>query len=199
MNQERRISRARYTFYIVIICCSVVICYLGFVRGMRFFAVPSDSMEPTLYRGDYLLTLNAGEYQRGEIVVMRDPVVDRGNLVKRIIGVGGDTVAIQAGALFINGKYASEPYIKEPMVYEVFPPVMVPEGRVFVLGDNRNDSEDSSYWANAKGNPDIPAELRADPTVSVADIIGRVRYIYLPWSRRGQVPAFPLSAMLVEP
>ena len=65
MNQERRISRARYTFYIVIICCSVVICYLGFVRGMRFFAVPSDSMEPTLYRGDYLLTLNAGEYQRG--------------------------------------------------------------------------------------------------------------------------------------
>lgn len=76
MNQERRISRARYTFYIVIICCSVVICYLGFVRGMRFFAVPSDSMEPTLYRGDYLLTLNAGEYQRGEIVVMRDPVVD---------------------------------------------------------------------------------------------------------------------------
>ncbi|HNV22567.1 MAG TPA: signal peptidase I [Candidatus Hydrogenedentes bacterium] len=199
MNQERRISRARYTFYIVIICCSVVICYLGFVRGMRFFAVPSDSMEPTLYRGDYLLTLNAGEYQRGEIVVMRDPVVDGGNLVKRIIGVGGDTVAIQAGALFINGKYASEPYIKEPMVYEVFPPVMVPEGRVFVLGDNRNDSEDSSYWANAKGNPDIPAELRADPTVSVADIIGRVRYIYLPWSRRGPVPAFPLSAMLVEP
>jgi len=199
MNQERRISRARYTFYIVIICCSVVICYLGFVRGMRFFAVPSDSMEPTLYRGDYLLTLNAGEYQRGEIVVMRDPVVDGGNLVKRIIGVGGDTVAIQAGALFINGKYASEPYIKEPMVYEVFPPVMVPEGRVFVLGDNRNDSEDSSYWANAKGNPDIPAELRADPTASVADIIGRVRYIYLPWSRRGPVPAFPLSAMLVEP
>ncbi len=199
MNQERRISRVRYTFYIIIICCSVVICYLGFVRGMRFFAVPSDSMDPTLHRGDYLLTLNAGEYQRGDIVVMRDPVVDRGNLVKRIIGVGGDTIAIQAGALFVNGKYASEPYIKEPMVYEVFPPVTVPEGRVFVLGDNRNDSEDSSYWANAKGNPDIPAELRADPTVSVKDIIGRVRYIYLPWSRRGPVPAFPLSAMLVEP
>ena len=199
MSQKQRISRARYTFYIIVICCSIVICYLGFVRGMRFFAVPSDSMEPTLHRGDFLFTLNAGDYQRGDIVVMRDPVVKGGNLVKRLIGVEGDSVAIQAGALFINGKYASEPYIKEPMVYEVFPPVTVPPGRIFVLGDNRNDSEDSSYWANAREDAEIPEALRADPTVSVKDIIGRVRYIYLPWSRRGPVTAFPLSAMLVEP
>ncbi|HOD48861.1 MAG TPA: signal peptidase I [Candidatus Hydrogenedentes bacterium] len=198
MTQERRISRVRYTFYVFIICCSTVICYLGFFRGMRFFAVPSDSMIPTLYRGDYLLTLNAPEYQRGDLVVLKDPARDGGNLVKRIIGVGGDMVAIQAGALFINGKYASEPYTKEPMVYEVFPPVTVPQGRVFVLGDNRNDSEDSSYWANAKEDPGISPELRADPTVSVDDIIGKVRYIYLPVSRWGPVASYPLSATLAE-
>lgn len=199
MSPEKRISRLRYTFYIFIICCSVVICYLGFVRGMRFFAVPSHSMEPTLYEGDYLLTLNATEYQRGDIVVLEDPTDEGGNLVKRVVGIGGDTVAVQAGALFINGKYASEPYILEPMVYEVFPPIEVPDGHVFVLGDNRNDSEDSSYWASAGEDPDIPPELRADPTVPVEDIIGKVRYIYLPGSRRGPVQAFPLSAMLMEP
>jgi signal peptidase I len=156
-------------------------------------------MEPTLYGGDYLLTLNAKEYRRGDVVVLEDPMSEGGNLVKRIIGVGGDTITIQAGALFINGKYASEPYIKAPMIYEVFPPVRVPEGRVFVLGDNRNDSEDSSYWVNVKDDPEVPPELQANPTVSVDDIIGRVRYIYLPWSRRGPVTAFPLSEMLVEP
>jgi len=196
MSPERHISRLRYTFYIIIICCSVVICYLGFVRGMRFFAVPSQSMEPTLRRGDYLLTLNADEYRRGDIVVLKDPTIQGGNLVKRIVGVGGDTIAIQAGALFINGKYASEPYIREPMVYEIFPPITVGEGRIFVLGDNRNDSEDSSYWAIIRDDPHIPEELRADPTVSVDDIIGRVRYIYLPGSRRGPVAGFPLGDLL---
>lgn len=199
MSPEKRMSPLRYTFYIIIICCSVVICYLGFVRGMRFFAVPSESMEPTLNRGDYLVTLNAAEYTRGDIVVFADPIRDGGNLVKRIVGIGGDTVAIQAGALFINGQYASEPYILEPMVYEVFPPVEVPDGHVFVLGDNRNDSEDSSYWATLGEDPGIPPGLRANPTVSVDSIIGRVRYIYLPWSRRGPVQSFPLSTMLAEP
>lgn len=197
MNEQRQISRVRYTFYIFIICCSVVICYLGFVRGMRFFAVPSDSMEPTLYRGDYLLTLSESEYHRGDIVVLKDPT-EAGNLVKRIVGVGGDRVSIQAGALFINNQYASEPYIKEPMVYEVFPPVVVPAGHIFVLGDNRNDSQDSSYWAIAKDNPSVPDALRVDPTIPVEDIIGKVRYIYLPGSRRGPVRSFPLSAMFVE-
>ncbi len=199
MSPERRISRLRYTFYIIIICSSVVICYLGFVRGMRFFAVPSASMEPTLRRGDYLVTLNAEEYRRGDVVVLRDPTIEGGNLVKRIVGVGGDVVAIQAGALFLNGKYASEPYILEPMVYELFPPITVPEDNVFVLGDNRNDSEDSSYWAIVRSDPEIPAELKADPTIPASDIIGRVRYIYLPGSRRGPVAAFPLDDMLVTP
>lgn len=172
----------RNTVYVAIILLSVVVCYLGFVRGMRFFLVPSESMEPTLLPRDYILTLRDEEYRRGDIVVIRDPTMDRGYLVKRIVGVGGDTVGVAAGALFLNGRYVSEPYTREPMAYEVYPAVQVPPGELYLLGDNRNNSDDSSNWAK--------------PTVPLDAVIGRVRYVYLPGSRRGPVRSFPVALML---
>ncbi len=103
------ISPGRYAAYIVILCVSVVLIYLFAGRGMRFFLVPSSSMEPTLLRRDYLVTLREGAYHRGDIVVIEDPEDKKGYLVKRIVATQGDTLAIDGGALFLNGKYASEP------------------------------------------------------------------------------------------
>ena len=196
VQSSKEISITRKAMYVIIICFSIVVCYLVFVRGIRFFAVPSESMEPTLIPDDYLATFSESEYERGDIVVFDDPIQPNANMVKRIIGIGGDRISIAAGALFINGDYLSEPYIKEPMIYEVNPPVTVPEGRVFVLGDNRNHSEDSSFWHNADSASDIPEGLRNNPTIPLESITGKVNYIYLPRSRAGALKSFPIDEML---
>jgi signal peptidase I len=193
-----KISKPRYVFYILIILCSIVIMYMGFARHMRFFLVPSSSMEPTLYPKDYILTLNASEYRRGDIIVLDDPMRKNEYLVKRIVAVGGDEVSVGAGCLFVNGVYASEPYTVEPMVYEVSPPVKVPPGEVYVLGDNRNASEDSSTWRRPDGFATDEGVAWEKPTVPTASIIGKVHYIYLPGARRGRVESFPLDAMLTR-
>jgi signal peptidase I len=143
---------------------------------MRFFEVPSGSMRPTLRESDYLVTLRQSEYRRGDIVVLREP---DGYAVKRIVGAGGDKVMVMDGALFINAGYASEPYIAEPMEY-LLAPLAVPEGHVFVLGDNRNESDDGHL---------------SRTTHPAGDIVGRVRFRYYPYDRWGTVPSYPLRSV----
>ena len=173
-----QVSQTRFVMSLLVaLGITVGSLYAFGFRNMRFFLVPSTSMEPTLYPSDYLVTLNAPTYRRGDIVVLRDPKDPDSYLVKRIVGIPGDTIAIAAGALFINGKYASEPYIQEPMQAEMGP-VKVGEGEYFVLGDNRNQSEDSATWGRG-----VPA----------ADIVGKVRFIYNPLSRMGPVASYPLA------
>ena len=198
---ERRLSRTRYASYVVLLIVCVVLLYFFYARGMRFFLVPSESMEPTLFPNDYILTLSEPEYNRGDIVVAYDPI-DPDNLsfiVKRVVAVGGDTVRIEGGALFVNGSYASEPYVNEPPHYD-FPSdpreleYTVPEGNVFLLGDNRNFSEDSSddVWA-VEGKHKSHA-------VPLDDIIGKVEQIYLPRSNAGPAHHYPLATIAdIEP
>ncbi|MBI4557614.1 MAG: signal peptidase I [Candidatus Hydrogenedentes bacterium] len=190
------LSPARKTAYIGIIICSAFLIYLFGFRGMRFFLVPSGSMEPTLLPGDRLVTLNQTGYHPGEIVVLRDPEDTGSYVVKRIVALGGDTVSADGGALFINGGYASEPYLLEPINYEL-KPFTVAEDHVFVLGDNRNESEDSSLWATAvPGNDDPPpAGPRTGKSVPSETIIGRVSYIYYPPTRMGPLRPYPLTAL----
>lgn len=150
--------------------------YLFVVQGTQFFKVPSKSMEPTLLVGDWLVTQRQATYRRGDMVVFRDPKAG-GYMVKRIVGVAGDTLNVNTGALFINGEFASEPYIAEPMAYEFKHPVTLKEGEVFVLGDNRNWSEDSHL------------DLLPTP---VDNMVGRVVYRYFPLNRMGPVASYPL-------
>lgn len=154
--------------YIAFIFFSIPVIYLFGFRHMSFFMVPSGSMEPTLMTGDYLVTLTAREYRRGDVVVTKDPEEAGAFIVKRIVGIAGDTVAIEGGALYVDGQYVSEPYISKPPEY-VLHPFTIPEGRVFLLGDNRNNSEDAHAWTEKAQ----PAE----------NIVGRVRYIYYPYNR----------------
>lgn len=170
------ISKTRLVYYALILVTAPILIYLFAARDMRFFLVPSRSMEPTLFPGDYLLTLDEEQYHRGDVVVLVDPTDSAAYIVKRIVGVAGDTVQLDGGALYLNGAYASEPYVAEPIMHTM-PPVPIPEDGVFVLGDNRNHSEDGSEWGKA---------LRTQ------DIIGKVVLRYLPLDRFGRIGSYPL-------
>lgn len=197
-----RLSRSRRVFYIIFIAFAFFFVYeFGYV-GVRPFEVPSGSMIPTLLPGDFLFTVPQPQYHRGDIVVLKDPLTPGGYLVKRIVGIPGDTISAENGYLAIDGLYASEPYIREPMNYQM-PPRKVPEGEVFVLGDNRNESDDASHWLidpktgraieTDKPNVDTVDGERWKRTVPMDSIVGKVKYLYLPFSRMGPVHSYPLT------
>jgi len=166
----------RTTVYVGILVVSGVLIYLFAYRQMQFFRIPSRSMEPTLLVGDYIVTLREPAYKTGDVVVARDPEMPGGYIVKRLIAEGGDKVRVGNGALFVNGVFTSEPYVKEPMNYSMAA-YEVPANEVVLLGDNRNNSDDSHSWP--------------ERCIPVTSIVGRVQYIYLPFGRAGAVRPFP--------
>ncbi|MBR5284495.1 MAG: signal peptidase I [Clostridia bacterium] len=143
---------------------------------VRISGVNGDSMYPTLHHGDrMLLRLNYNEPKHGDIVVVMAPGFDENEpLVKRIIAVAGDEIDIDdEGNVWVNGEHLYEPYVNEQyfnggsMSY----PYYVPEGHVFVMGDNRNYSADSR------------AEYIG--ALKVEDIIGRVFFRMWPMNSFG--------------
>ncbi|MCU1377125.1 MAG: signal peptidase [Acidimicrobiales bacterium] len=131
--------------------------------------VTSVSMEPTLRAGDQLLvdklSYRLHAPRRNDLIVFSRP----GNgqlMVKRIVGLPGETVAIEDGVLVVNGRPRREPYVDQRMVDSVyFGPKTVPDDTVFVMGDNRGDSIDSRSYG--------PVEVEA--------IVGRV--LWRMWPR----------------
>jgi signal peptidase I len=114
------------------------------------FSIPSASMEPTLRPGDQVLVdklaYRRTAPRRGDLALFTTGG-DRTVLLKRIVALPGDRVAIEDGVLAINGRLRLERYVDYPRVDSVyFGPVIVPAGRVFVLGDNRADSRDSRAY-----------------------------------------------------
>jgi signal peptidase I len=107
------------------------------------FQIPSASMQPTLRPGDHVLVDHLQSPRRGDLAVFRAP--GSGEIVlKRIVAVGGDTVAIEDGALYVDGRRRREAYADPRAIDSVyFGPVRVRRGTVFALGDNRADSLDS--------------------------------------------------------
>jgi signal peptidase I len=136
----------------------LAIITIVFVFFFRLVGVDGSSMFPTFYNRDYLVLESNFLYrtvEAGDIVVVNVPAyADKGPLVKRVVATGGQTVDIDfdAGVVYVDGKALDEPYIAEP-THESFEeygesltyPLTVPDGCVFVMGDNRNNSMDSRF------------------------------------------------------
>jgi signal peptidase I len=115
----------------------------------RPYTVPTSSMTPTIEVGDRVLAqrVDGGDVRRGDVVVFKDATWANAPMVKRVVAVGGDTVSCcQEGKLKVNGKVVDEPYLPDGTQAELstFPTVDVPEGRLFLLGDERDNSVDST-------------------------------------------------------
>lgn len=144
---------------IVIVAAGVAILLRAFV--FQTFFVPSESMMPTLDPGDRMvvLKLGLGSLHRGEIVVFRRPprdVSDIGNedLVKRVIGLPGETIWSSGNAVYINGKPLAEPWLPkhDPLGTKAITRQRIPAGQYFMMGDNRAISYDSRYWGDLSGS-----------------------------------------------
>ncbi len=117
--------------------------------------VPSGSMENTIMTDDRIVAFRLSylfaEPKRGDVVVFHFPDDPTGKTlyVKRIIGLPGETLEIRNGRVYIDEsrQYLPEPYLKEKAIGD-FGPYEIPEGCYFMMGDNRNGSEDARYWQN---------------------------------------------------
>jgi signal peptidase I len=184
---------------------------------VRTFYIPSESMLPTLQQRDVLL-VNEFAYRfarphRGDIVVFKPPIESTDNFIKRVIGVPGDTLRINDGKVYVNGKALSEPYIAQPPQYNLIikdydiyvddgsgyeplsrtsanvparslwqAPDRIPNGFYFVMGDNRNDSDDSHVWGFAQLHGRFAAgPLAKQPTT--AQFTGRAFLVLWPFNR----------------
>ena len=160
---------------------------------VQAFKIPSGSMIPTLLVGDHIL-VNKMVYgvrnpvtrsvwvhgrmpKRQEIIVFIFPENPKLDFIKRVIGLPGDRIEIRDKKVYVNGKLLEEPYVQhtDPNILPAsvsprdnFGPVVVPEGHLFVMGDNRDQSYDSRFWG----------------FVPIRDVKGKAFIIYFSWDRR---------------
>lgn len=137
----------------VIVAVIVFLLIQNFIVGMYY--IPSESMVPTLQVNDRVVVTKfsyaMAEPDRQDIVVFKFPPNDdttkpKADYVKRIIGLPGEKLEIKNNVVFINEKALEENYLNEGTRMPNFGPVEIPEGSYFVMGDNRNNSNDSRYW-----------------------------------------------------
>ena len=149
--QEAVSVRKEIYEWIQCLVVALICCVLIFIFIARVIDVVGHSMVPTLQDGDkIIITRLAGEYERGDIVVLRKESFREDPIVKRIIAVEGQTIDIDfsQGVVYVDGEAVDEPYVNELTFdaedFETYErPLVIPEGCVFVMGDNRNNSTDS--------------------------------------------------------
>jgi signal peptidase I len=168
----------RENLQILIIALVLAVLIRIFIAEPRY--IPSDSMEPTLLVGDRLVVEKVSYWlhppEAGDIIVFQPPLQFQEQFgflpdkafIKRIIGTPGDTVQVQNGTVYLNEQPLQESYIAQSPAYQM-KTVHVPAGQFFVMGDNRNNSNDSHVWGF------LPEQ----------NIIGRAIWRFFPFSRFG--------------
>jgi signal peptidase I len=138
--------------FLIILLVSFVLVF-GFVRPfvIEAFWIPSASMVPTLKYGDRVLVnkfiYRFTEPERGDVIVFKSVEGDDEDLIKRVVGVPGDEIAVRDGKLFVNGEPQKEPYVNKKYPDRSFyAPTTVPKDHVFAMGDNRANSQDSRIF-----------------------------------------------------
>ena len=126
----------------MVIAVIVALLFCNFVA--RPSRVIGESMQETCHDGDLMILWELNYHpQRGDIVVVNNHNPLNENLIKRVIAVGGDHVTVSQGMVTVNGKKLTEPYVKEKVWSGADADLTIPQGRVFLMGDNRNHSADS--------------------------------------------------------
>ena len=149
-EKKENIEKRELYEWVQALVCSVLVVVVVFTFAVRLIGVDGLSMVPTLQHGDRLLVVNAlldDDYGYGDIVVLRKEVFMEDPIVKRVIATGGQTVDIDfaTGSVYVDDALLKEDYINELTFLEEGTefPLTVPEGSIFVMGDNRNHSSDS--------------------------------------------------------
>lgn len=181
----------------ILIIIALVVAVLIKTFLFQAFHIPSGSMRNTLLEGDRImvnkLSYSFGEVERGDVVVFDSPFAD-GNagepliqkalrnvaeavglsapehdFIKRVVGLPGETIEIRGGELLVNGQALTEPYLHPSATMRPFGPLTVSDDALFVMGDNRNASQDSRFFGE----------------VPVDDVVGRAFVILWPFERWG--------------
>lgn len=131
--------------YILVIVIGIALALLVRFYVAQIFMVNGESMEPTLQSGDIgiasIWSYRHNEPKIGEIAIVKVDQIDK-KIIKRVVGLPGDTIEVKDGVLYRNDKKVDEPYIKEKMMRDV-PKITVPKDHYYCMGDNRNASSDS--------------------------------------------------------
>ena len=134
------------------------------IKSMRFYKIPASSLLPTIMAGDWIVSLkvwSTENIKRRDLIVFPYPPEPSINYIKRVIGLPGEKLEIKKDQVFINGELLEEPYayfepdektsrqdqgLTDLQPVSRYGPVVVPKGKLFVMGDNRYNSADSRYW-----------------------------------------------------
>lgn len=181
MSEKSEASRGHaFLSWVVTIGIAIVIALLFRTFVAEVYVVPSGSMLETIQEGDRLVgekvSFHFRSPEQGEVVTFLDPEDHQTILIKRVIAVGGQTVDLQDGTVYVDGQALDEPYTlgkrTGPIVRDASPfgtisyPFTVPDGYVWVMGDNRTNSLDSRYFG----------------AVPVSDVTSRAAFIFWPIS-----------------
>jgi len=179
---EEKMNWGRFVLDIIETLVLAGVLFLGINAVSARVRVDGFSMIPTLEDGEFVLVSKINyrfsNVERGDIIVFHFPLDPQQELIKRVIGLPGDVISVQNGLVSVNGQALNETYIAATPAYSG--EWNVPDGQLFVLGDNRNDSSDSHSWGF------LPFEK----------VVGKAVVIYWPpplWEviRHAKIPATP--------
>jgi signal peptidase I len=185
-------SKSKFVEYAEAIIIAILIAFFIRTFIVQAFKIPSGSMKPTLLIGDHILVnkfiygvkipfirknlISISEPKRGDVIVFIYPEDRSKDFIKRVIGVGGDTIEIRNKKIFLNGLPFQDThgvYVDDFIIpgtiqpRDNFGPMTVPKGAVFTMGDNRDQSYDSRFWG----------------VVELKDVLGKAFIMYWSWNR----------------